>query len=256
MPPHRLHATALSRDRIDLTQRTLAVRSLLIAPADDAAALAAALASEADALVAAFDVETNAGETARANAARLLQDRSRRKLLARVSPLASGLTDRDLDAAMSFAPAAILLPQCVGAADVQQLSVKLAVREAMLGLADGATGILALVDTAKAALAARSLCGASARLAGIAWDAQALRADVGAEGSRDGAPSGAVRLARDLALLAAAAARVPAFDAASAADGEALRAEALAARRDGFAGKLARDPAQAAVINAAFGAKG
>ena len=31
-----------------------------------------------------------------------------------------------------------------------------------------------------------------------------------------------------------------------------LRAEALAARRDGFAGKLAIDPAQAAVINEFF----
>ena len=35
-------------------------------------------------------------------------------------------------------------------------------------------------------------------------------------------------------------------------DLEGLRAEALAARRDGFAGKLAIDPAQAAVINEVF----
>ena len=57
---------------------------------------------------------------------------------------------------------------------------------------------------------------------------------------------GPYRLARDLTLLAATAARVPAIDAAfpDARDLEGLRAEALAARRDGFAGKMAIDPAQ------------
>jgi citrate lyase subunit beta/citryl-CoA lyase len=33
---------------------------------------------------------------------------------------------------------------------------------------------------------------------------------------------------------------------------EGLRAEALAARRDGFTGKMATDPAQVAVINEVF----
>ena len=39
---------------------------------------------------------------------------------------------------------------------------------------------------------------------------------------------------------------------ADARDAEGLRAEALAARRDGFAGKMAIDPAQVGVINEIF----
>ena len=65
-----------------------------------------------------------------------------------------------------------------------------------------------------------------------------------------------MRLARDLTLLAAAAAGVAAIDAAFAAvaDAKGLRAEALAARRDGFSAKLAIDPAQPRIINEAFAA--
>ena len=91
---------------------------------------------------------------------------------------------------------------------------------------------------------------------GIAWSAEALRADIGAETDRDGLGGylGPYRLARDLTLLAATSAGVPAIDAAfpDVRDLEGLRAEALAARRDGFAGKLAIDAAQAAMINDIF----
>ena len=90
----------------------------------------------------------------------------------------------------------------------------------------------------------------------IAWSAESLRSDIGAETDRDdhGAYAGPYRLARDLTLLAAASAGVAAIDTvfANPHDKEGLRAEALAARRDGFAGKMAIDAAQAAVINDVF----
>ena len=173
-----------------------------------------------------------------------------------MDPLNSGETDSDLDAVMAHAPDAILLPGSSGAASVQQLSAKLAVREAEFALADGATRIIAVVDTAQALFGMGSYRGSSARLAAIAWSAESLRADIGAETDRDpsGAYAGPWRLARDLTRLAAAAAGVAAIDAAFAdvSDPDGLRAEALAARRLGFAGKMAIDPAQAAVINEVF----
>ncbi len=157
---------------------------------------------------------------------------------------------------MAGAPDAILLPGSLGAASVQQLSAKLAVREARFSLADGATRIIAVADTAQSLFSMGSYRGSSKRLAGIAWSAEALRADIGAETDRDrlGDSYGPYRLARDLTLLAATAARVPAIDAAfpDARDPEGLRAEALAARRDGFAGKMAIDPAQVGAINDIF----
>ena len=53
-------------------------------------------------------------------------------LIVRANALNSGETDADLDAVMAGAPDAILLPGSLGAASVQQLSAKLAVREADL----------------------------------------------------------------------------------------------------------------------------
>ena len=66
---------------------------------------------------------------------------------------------------------------------MQQLSVKLALREAFYRLSDGATGIIATVDTAEALLALATFRGASARLIGLAWDAEALRIEIGAQRS-------------------------------------------------------------------------
>ena len=66
-----------------------------------------------------------------------------------------------------------------------------------------------------------------------------------------------MRLARELTLIAAAAAGVAAIDTAFDRHPRSQRACAprrSPARRDGFAAKLAIDPAQAKIINAAFDA--
>lgn len=236
------------------------MRSLLIAPADKKR-LAEALISGADAVI--VDLARAAAPeraAARAIAARFLKEAraasSGPVLIVRASPLDSGETDSDLDAVMAGAPDAILLPRSLGAASVQQLSAKLAVREADFALADGSTRIIAVADTAQSLFGMGSYRGASARLCAVAWSAESLRSDIGAESDRDpsGAYAGPYRLARDLTLLAAASAGVAAIDAAFADphDREGLRVDALAARRDGFAGKMAIDPAQAGVINDVF----
>ena len=238
------------------------MRSLIIAPGDDEAKLAAALASEADAVVVDLDVAAEGRAAARGYAARALAEAARADgpaLIVRVSPLDSGETDGDLDAIAPMLPFAVMLPKARGAAHVQQLSAKLALREALNGLEDGATAIVALIDTAAGLTAAVSLSDASARLVALAWDAEALARGIGAEASRDGegALIAPLRTARDMTLIAAAAAGVGAIDSAFLAprDGDALAAEAAAARRIGFVAKLALDPAQAATINQAFGAK-
>jgi citrate lyase subunit beta / citryl-CoA lyase len=113
-----------------------------------------------------------------------------------------------------------------------------------------------VADTAQSLFHLGSYRGASARLMGVAWSAEALRADIGAEMDRDrpGGLLGPYRLARELTLLAATSARVAAIDTAflNIRDLEGLRAEALAARRDGFTGKIALDPGQVGVINDVF----
>ena len=236
------------------------MRSLLITPADEQR-LAEALESGADAIIVDLAQGAPAGSAAaRAAAARFLKETPGRlggpMLIVRANALDSGEADADLDAVMRGAPAAILLPRSLGAASVQQLSTKLAVREAEFDLPDGETRIIAVADTAQSLFHLGSYRGASARLMGVAWSADALRADIGAETDRDrlGDPLGPYRLARELTLLATTSARVAAIDTVflNIRDLEGLCDEALAARRDGFAGKMAIDPAQVAVINDVF----
>lgn len=225
------------------------MRSLLLVPCDRARDLDAGLASGADALI----LDLTAGPQARAIAAGWLAglgDGPRTLIYVRVHGLASGLTDADLDAVMPAGPHGIVLPRAVGAADVQRLGVKLGLREAEHGLMDGATRILAVVgDSARGLLTIGTVPGASSRLAGIAWDSGALAGDLGTESARDEAGRWTAPFvqARATTLLAAAAAGVPAIDGPWPGD-----EDCAAARRDGFAGRIALDPRQIAAINRAF----
>ena len=226
------------------------MRSLLITPCRDDA-LAEAWRTAADALI----LDLSAG-TDREAARRVAGEALRRKR-AGGPRLIVGLSEvdaADLDALMAQAPEAIWLQACGNGADVQRLGVKLAVGEATHGLADGSTRIYASAAARAGSLfELSSYIGCSARLSGLAWDAAALAADLGLRQptQREASP---LSLARDLTLFAARAAGVPALDAASLAAGDldAVRAEAEAARDHGFAGKLASDRAQIAVINEVF----
>ena len=200
-------------------------------------------------------------EEARAAAARFLKEARGRgaapALIVRVNALDSGETDADLDAVMAHAPDAILLPgSSWGARASSSFPPNSRCARPSSPLPDGGTRIIAVADTAQSLFSMGSYRGSSARLIGVAWSAEPLRADIGAETDRDrfGDHLGPYRLARELTLLAATSARVAAIDAVfpDARDLEGLRAEALAARRDGFAGKMAIDPAQVGAINAIF----
>jgi citrate lyase subunit beta/citryl-CoA lyase len=239
------------------------MRSALFVPGDDEKKLVKALKSGADALIVDLEdsVAHSAKERARRIAAEFLRaaasEASRPRLFLRVNPLDGGLTDADLDAVMPAAPECIFLPKSLSGASVQQLSVKLAVREALLGLVDGATRIIAIAtESARALFGMESYRLCSARLDGLAWGGEDLSADLGAESNRlpDGAYAGPYCLARNLTLLGATAAVVAPVDAVftNFRDEAGLRAEAVAARRDGFWAKMAIHPAQIPIINEVF----
>jgi citrate lyase subunit beta/citryl-CoA lyase len=178
-------------------------------------------------------------------------------LYVRINALDTGLADADLDAIMPGAPAGIMLPKASGGADVQHLGAKLAVREAENGLVDGATRILPIAtETGGALFGLGTYAGSSRRLAGLTWGAEDLAADLGAETNKtpDGAYTPPFALARSLLLFGAAAAAVDAIDTVFTAfrDAEGFRRECVAARRDGFVGKMAIHPDQVAIINEVF----
>jgi citrate lyase subunit beta/citryl-CoA lyase len=234
------------------------MRSLLLVAADSDENLARAAATGADALI--LDL-AGAGEPARQRAALFLAEHGAGSthLYVRIHALDGGLADADLDAVVPARPAGIVLPKASGGSDAMRLSATLAAREAFAGIDDGATKIIAVVETPAALFNLGTYAGASARLAALIWDAEGLAAALGAAAPRDdkGRLGDACRLARSLCLAAAAAANAVAIDTAFARldDPAGFAAEALAARRDGFAGKLAIDARQVPVINEVFASR-
>jgi citrate lyase subunit beta/citryl-CoA lyase len=239
------------------------VRSLLFVPADSERKLDRALSCDADVVLVDLEdsvtaaIKPKAREMARAFLAQARRIEPRPLLYVRVNRLDTADLDADLMAVMETAPDGIVLPKCSRGPDIQHLGTKLAVQEAYNDLAAGSTRILALVtETAASLFAMGTYAGSSPRLSGLAWGAEDLSADLGAETNRapDGSLTAPFALARTLTLLAAAAAKVPAIDGIHAdfRDLEGLRAACELARRDGFTGKLAIHPAQVAIVNAAF----
>jgi citrate lyase subunit beta/citryl-CoA lyase len=239
------------------------MRSLLFIPGDSPRKLAKGLETGADALI--VDLEDSVAAERKAEARKIalaflneVHGAAKRPyLLVRVNALDTGLIDADLDAVVGGRPDAILLPKAEGGPSVIHLDAKLAAREAVAGLPDGAIGIMAIAtETAAALFVAGTYAGASRRLSAITWGAEDLSADIGAETNRDadGAFTGPFRLARSLCVAAAAAAKVQALDTVfiDFRNEQGLRREAVDARRDGFTGKMAIHPAQVAVINEVF----
>lgn len=236
------------------------MRSLLFVPGDSEAKLAKSLGAGADALI--VDLEDSIAPErkaqARGTAAAFLVEQGRGKTVyVRINDLRSGLADDDLDAVTAQAPAGVMLPKAESRADIDLLAAKLRLREARFGLPDGRTKIIALItETPAAVLAGASFGKGADRLAGLTWGAEDLSAALGALRTRDeaGRLTDVFRLARAVTLLAAAAAETAAIDTVFTdfRNAEALRAECLAAARDGFSGKLAIHPAQVPAINEAF----
>ncbi len=239
------------------------MRSWLFAPGDDPKKLTKAFGSGADIVI--VDLEDSVAITAKAAARRCAlaflqeraQDRPGPRLFVRINALQSGLADADLDVVMTGAPDGILLPKSTGGADITALDAKLAVREALHDLADGATAIAAIAtESAAAMFGLGTYAGASARLAALTWGGEDLATDIGAASSKDGDGrwTGPFQLARNLCLFGSAAAGVAAIDTVYTdfRDESGLAAQCQAAARDGFAGKLAIHPAQIPTINAAF----
>jgi citrate lyase subunit beta/citryl-CoA lyase len=234
------------------------MRSILFVPGDSRRKFDKAIATAADALV--LDLEDSVAAAAKFEARRtvasmLAEDRRGKLLIVRVNPFDTGLTLDDLATVMSEAPDMVMLPKCRNADDVALLGHYLSAFEAAFGLRPEATGILPIVTETAESVLGLSTYRPHARLRGLLWGAEDLAASIKAAGNRDGAGySAPFLLARNLCLMAAAQASVPAIDAVCTdiGDLDAVAAEARIARRDGFGAKAVIHPAHVPPVNAAF----
>ena len=239
------------------------MRSLLFVPADGGAKLDKAMASGADAVILDLEDSITPERKAQARAAALeflkaaQTKKPRPHLLVRINGLDTGMIDADLEAVVAGRPDAIVFPKAEGGASVVHLDAKLTAREAIAGLPEGGIKILAqAVESAAGLFLAGTFRDASARLIGMTWGPEDLSAELGAEANRDAAGqlTEPYRLARNMCLFGAAAAKLPAIETVYVdfRNSEGLRRDTQDARRDGFAGRLAIHPAQVAVINEVF----
>jgi citrate lyase subunit beta/citryl-CoA lyase len=225
-----------------------APRSWLFVPADSEKKVAKALTSDADAII--FDLEDSVAPAQKAAARDILKGLGTRSggpaWWVRINPLRTDQHKKDLGVFASPDFEGVVLPKAESGADVIELAHT-----------TGHLPIHAIVtETAASLFGLMSYREPSCPLAAMSWGAEDLSAALGASSKfePDGSLAFTYRIARSLCLAGAVAAGVQPVDGVFAdfRDEDGLRAEAEAARREGFTGKLAIHPAQVAVINAAF----
>ena len=223
-------------------------RSWLFVPADSEKKIAKAIESEADAVI--FDLEDSVAPEQKTAARQILKNLGRRsggpQWWVRVNPLGSEHHKDDLDVIAIADLHGIVLPKAESGSDVTHLAHR-----------TGNIPIHAIVtETAASLFGMLSYRDPKSPLTAMSWGAEDLSAALGASSKYDpdGTLSYTYRLARSLCLAGAVAAGVQPVDGVFAdfRDAEGLGAEAQAAAREGFTGKLAIHPAQVGVINAAF----
>ncbi|WP_239807286.1 HpcH/HpaI aldolase/citrate lyase family protein [Croceicoccus hydrothermalis] len=226
------------------------MRSLLFVPADRPERFAKAGASGADAII--IDLEDSVAPANKAKGreavAEFLRSPGEVPVIVRVNPLDSGETASDLTAVLSNPPAGVMLPKAEGAKSVERL----------VAMMDGAAIPVFPIatETAAAIFELGTYRDVTTPLMGLTWGAEDLPAAIGAATSRedDGSYTAPYEMARNLTLLGAHAAGVPAIETVypDIRNTDGLAAYAARGRRDGFTGMMAIHPAQVPVINTAF----
>ena len=223
-------------------------RSWLFVPADSDKKVAKAIASDADAII--FDLEDSVSIDRKQAARDLLKALGPRaggpRWWVRINPLRTDHHKKDLEVFASADFEGVVLPKAESGADVVELSHT-----------TGHLPIHAIVtETAASLFGLLSYREPSCPLVAMCWGAEDLSAALGASSKydADGSLSFTYRLARSLTLAGAVAAGVQPVDGVFAdfRDAAGCAAEATAAAREGFTGKLAIHPDQVAPINAAF----
>ncbi|HEU5482822.1 MAG TPA: CoA ester lyase [Sphingomicrobium sp.] len=223
-------------------------RSWLFVPADSERKIANAIESDADAVI--FDLEDSVVPARKAEARAIVKALPKRSggpdWWVRINPIGSAFHKEDLKLIARGDVAGIVLPKAESGSDVAELAQR-----------TGNIPIHAIVTETPASLFnLLSYRDPKSPLVAMSWGAEDLSSALGASSKCDasGELAFTYRLARSLCLAGAVAAGAQPVDGifADFRDAAGLRAEAEAAQREGFTGKLAIHPAQVEVINAAF----
>ena len=207
-------------------------------------ALAAALESDADAVLLVLTDETEPVEVLRRAVAEGVERvaGTGKAALVAVNHPRTRLTRDDLDALTSQRLSAVLLPHCVEPQDVRDTAVLLREFEHTRGIEPGAIALFPVIDTARGLLRASESVAAAPRTGGLVLALEAFARDVGARIEERGP-----RLAYARGAVVATAA---AHETVVLLDGSPFELRETA--NYGFAGAVLDDPALAPVANDVF----
>ncbi len=231
------------------------LRSLLFVPGSRPAMVAKARGLGADALI--LDLEDGVApeekDPARRTVAEALDEGfpEPRVVFVRTNGLSSGLLDADLRAAVRRRVDGICLPKCETPAAVLAVDARLRVAEDRSGLPRGKVRLLPVIESARGVMNAAAIARASDRICGVAFGAEDFTADAHMTRTREGAELAWARGAVSVAAHAAGAEPIDGIF-ADFRDEAGLRADAEAARRLGYTGKMLIHPAQIAPVHAVF----
>ncbi|WP_108882971.1 aldolase/citrate lyase family protein [Anderseniella sp. Alg231-50] len=226
------------------------MRSLLFVPADSERKIEKAMTCNADVVI--LDLEDSVAlqnkPAARALAAQTLQrPRSGPQVYVRVNALDSGLTSDDVAAVLPAGPEGIIQPKTETGACVDKLAGMVGTDMPVIAIA---------TETANAMFGLGTYTQVTANLKGIAWGAEDLSNELGAQANRTagGSLTEPYRLARSLCLFGARAAGVEPVDTVYVdfRNQAGLEHDCMDAVRDGFTCKMAIHPAQVDTINRIF----
>ncbi len=231
-------------------------RSLLYVPANVDKFVEKARTAGADGII--LDLEDSIAPSAKSAA--------REVLPARIAALADAdpeilvrinapwrLAIRDLEAAVQPGVAAIVCPKITSPEHVRAISGIVLELEIERGLAPGAIGLVALVETAHAFFGISQIAQADPRLVGVNLGTEDLAAEIGVDPADE--ESGMLQAKLTTIMANRSAGLQPMGLAASMAnfrDLEGLARIAARSRRMGFVGATCIHPAQVPVLNAAF----
>ncbi|MCI9264958.1 MAG: CoA ester lyase [Oscillospiraceae bacterium] len=171
--------------------------------------------------------------------------------IVRINSLDTPYWEEDLRSILPLKPDAVMPPKVSGAEYIQTLDQALTRLEAELGLPQGQTRILALLETALGVENAYAIAAASPRMMGLFLGAEDLTADLRCRRTKE---SGEILYARGRLVCAARAAGIEVYDTpfTDVRDLEGLEVDAAFAKGLGFSGKACISPAHIATVNRVF----
>lgn len=232
-------------------------RALLFMPGDDRRKIEKGALLDVDAII--MDLEDGVAlsnkELARQSVLAALREVEfgRSERIVRLNPVSlPELSRRDFEVTIAGHPAAYVLPKVESAGQVQMVEAWLSEAEALNGWPAGEIALIAIIETALGIVRLAEIAAASPRLQALAFGAEDLAGDMGAQRTADGWEG---FYARSAVVLHAKAFGLQAIDTPFVdvkADETILSVEAERAMQMGYTGKLAIHPRQVRIIQQVF----